>query len=221
MRNLMIPLLHIGGGKDVEKDIKTEVKTAIVKGIQKENRVVLQYNHDMSVDPTGRYSVRGTMVDYHAIYCMNLVQTISGWLFRPADARLYVTHTLKRFDLIEVTPDHFVVERGPVERYLAATQQIGDDFAIGVLFDTGYTVHTNVCRVAAVFEPDAQLGRLDILESDTLQFTDMTYVSRMNAMYPIEVELASAFLRTSGGGNAVDFEFSARLANTTNKRAVL
>lgn len=222
MRNILIPLMHIGGGDSAEKAVETEVQTAVMKAMERESRVVFQYNHELERSAKGLYNVQGTMQYHVARYCMNMLQTVTGFLFNLPDVALYAAHTLKRMDILKVTSfSEFIVETKALDYYLWQTAQTAQNFVMGCVFDTGYTVHTAVTKLAAVDDGESGLSTVTVLEGGPLPFGDMRYIEQSNGVYPVHIETTSASLKVSVHGGECDFSFGGRVMGTENKRAVL
>lgn len=216
---LVLPFIHIAPKSEDTADVST--RTDVGEKITNESRVVFKFNHSMEHNPSAKLDLELEMEHYYTMYCYNMLKALTYNLFG-SSSKVYVTHALKRIPtFFNIGPNVYRALADQLENFLSDTSQFPEGFILGMVLDTGSTIHTAYveCEVLSFSDDFVDFG---LKPGYVTPWTDVDYSSSLHAFYPIELVPGDLNLVIKGQSNGHHkVRLTSSVAITENKRAIL
>lgn len=234
-RKIVVPLVHVGVADEQEKNVSETARTAEYATVKSSYRTALQNSVNLHFNPDGQIDLSGNCIFMYERYMVNVLSGIRRRFSATPLQKLYITHAMRRFDIIAIERGRLKVLKTELDNYCASTDQKTGKFKIGLVEETQFTVHTAylVCEQdQLISDTDADIDfdgnpvespyvYCRVIEG-TIPVTDMGILMLMYAYYPIEVVMTTATLEFKYGSDFdISYSFSALVHPDENKRAIL
>ena len=228
-RDIVVPFIHVPSGAEAIKSSNITMFNAVSHSLKRETRTALELHSDVRINPSGVCEYSGELQKHHALYILNTMSALRKDAYGPID-RLFVTHPIKRVDVVKVLPDAFICERNPFLAYVQTTDQHQYDWYIraALVLTTMHTIHTYFQYLRLVKE-DEHFMEMVVVNNERSEegnpnkyFKDNYLVTSAALYYPMQVMVSSVSLDLNmTNTNVFQYSFNARIDGYENKRALL